>query len=72
MDFHIDLETLEFFVALVIAGGVYGNYLFNKGIRIGWDNAMYTLQEENIISINEEGEVYRVNDKQYKECRDYK
>ena len=72
MEFYISLETIEFFITIVVAGVCYGFYCYRNGLRRGWDNAMYTLEEEGIISIDDTGEVARVDDKKYKECRDYR
>lgn len=65
MDIHIDLETVKFFVVLVIAGAGYGYYVYRQGLMRGWDNAMYSLEEEGLIQIDEEGEVLRVSDREY-------
>jgi hypothetical protein len=71
MDIHIDLEAVKFFVVLVIAGSAYGYYVYRKGLIRGWDNAMYSLEEEGLIHIDDDGEVLRVSDKEYKEYRNF-
>lgn len=66
MDIHIDLEAVKFFVVLVIAGSLYGYYVYRQGIKIGWDDAMYTLENEGLIEIDDEGKINRVSDTQFK------
>lgn len=65
MDIHIDADQLKMFVAIVIAGAVYGQYLYRKGLRHGWDNLAYLLDDESIIRVGQDGEIKRVSDREY-------
>lgn len=66
MDIHIDLETIKFFVVLVISGSLYGFYVYRQGIKRGWDDCAYTLENEGLIEIDDEGGINRVSDTQFK------
>lgn len=66
MDIHIDLETIKFFVVLVIAGSLYGYYVYRQGIKRGWDDCAYTLENEGLIEIDDEGAINRVSDTQFR------
>lgn len=60
MDIHIDLESLKMFVAIVVAGSVYGHYLYKRGLRKGWDDLAFELEDAGIINVDEEtGEITR-------------
>jgi hypothetical protein len=69
MDIHIDAEQLKMFGAIVIAGALYGHYLYKKGLRLGWDDAMYCLSDAGMIEVDEDGEVKRISDVQYRKFR---
>jgi hypothetical protein len=69
MDIHIDSEQLKLFFAIVIAGAVYGQWLYRKGLRHGWDQSIYSLEDAGFLQVDEEGEVKRVSDRQYKEYK---
>lgn len=71
MDIHIDLEAVKFFVVLVIAGSLYGWYCYKQGIKVGFDDAMYMLQEEFIVKIDDETlEVSRVSDHEFRKYKE--
>jgi hypothetical protein len=65
MDIHIDSETLKLFASIVIAGSIYGHYLYKKGLKRGWDDLAYLLEGEGLIQIDDEGEILRVSDREY-------
>lgn len=69
MDFHIDLDTIKLFSVVVIAGSIYGHYLFKKGIKLGWDDAMYSLESAGLIQIDDNGEVLRLSDREYNKIK---
>lgn len=60
MDIHIDLEDLKMFATILVLGVGTNWYYYNKGLRRGWDDAMFSLEDENIIEIDDEtGEIKR-------------
>lgn len=69
MDIHIDLETVKFFVVLVIAGSAYGWYCYRKGLMRGWDRSIYSLEDAGFLYVDEDGEIQRVSDRQYNEFK---
>lgn len=78
MDINISIgwEEIKFFLALVVVGAGYGYHCYRTGIRKGFDDAMYTLEYEGIVKIDDETlEVSRVSDNEFrkfqKECESY-
>jgi hypothetical protein len=67
MDIHIDIDTIKFFIALLVSGIGYGWYCYKRGLKVGWDDAMYELERSGYLYIDEEGEVRRYNDKEYRD-----
>lgn len=67
MDIHIDIDTLKFFIALLVSGICYGWYCYKRGLKVGWDDAMYELERSGYLYIDDEGEVRRYNDKEYRD-----
>jgi hypothetical protein len=65
MDIHIDLQLFKLFVAIVIAGVLYGHYVYRQGLKRGWDDLAYLLTDEGLIQIDENGEILRVSDREY-------
>ena len=67
---EIPWEEVWFFLALVVSGAAYGMYCFYRGKKVGFDDAMYTLQLEGFVNIDEDTlEVTRMSDRQYKEYK---
>lgn len=63
---EISLEDIKLFLAIVIAGAVYGQYLYHKGKKRGWDLLAWELTDAGYLKIDEETlEVSRVSDKEY-------
>lgn len=55
---YISIETIEFFIMLVLSGSVYGWYCYKQGIQRGANEVIAYLEEEQIIYINPEtGEI---------------
>ena len=71
MDIHIDRETVEFFIALVLSGSVYGWYCYKQGIKRGWDDSIFSLEDAGFLQIKDNGEVKRISDKEYKEYLEF-
>lgn len=69
MDIHIDLETVKFFVLLVISGVGYGYYCYRNGLKRGWDDCAYALESSGVIEIDDDGEILRVSDRDYHEFK---
>jgi len=66
MDIHIEIDQLLLFLSIVVMGSAISWFWFKKGVKTGWDSAMFSLEEECIVSIDDETlEVKRVSDKQY-------
>lgn len=65
MDFHIDINDLKLFCAIVVAGVTNGYFLYRKGLRVGWDNCSYVLSDAGLIDIKDDGEIIRVSDREY-------
>ena len=63
---EISWEEVKFFLVLVVVGVCYGYYTYRQGMRRGWDSAIYGLEDAGVIHVNDEGEVCRISDKEYK------
>lgn len=63
----ISVESLKMFSAIFIAGALYGYYCYRNGLKRGWDNCAYSLQDAGLIDVNSEGEIIRISDKEYRE-----
>ena len=69
MDIHIDLGQIGFFIALIIVGVASNWYYHRKGLKEGWDNLAYLLSDEGLIDIDEDGEIHRVSDHEFKKFK---
>lgn len=67
---EISWEEIKFFIALVVAGGLYGQYLFSKGKKVGFDDAIYSLQDFGVVYVDDEGDVCRVSDEEYEHFKE--
>jgi hypothetical protein len=61
----ISIEIIYFIVTL-ICGVLYGMYCYKSGLRAGAENTLDFLEEINYIRIDDEGEVRRVKDREFK------
>lgn len=62
---EISWEEIKFFIALCVAGGFYGYYVYNRGLKKGWDNAIYSLEDAGVLYVDEDGDVCRVSDQEF-------
>ena len=67
---EISWEEVKFFFALVIAGSLYGYHCYRRGKRNGFDDAMYLLESEGLISIDDDGRIGRVSDREFREMQE--
>jgi hypothetical protein len=67
---EISWEEIKFFIALVIAGSLYGYHVYRKGIKRGWDDAIYTLEDAGVVYVDDAGDVCRVSDKEFREFQE--
>lgn len=67
---EISWEEIKFFIALVIAGSLYGYHVYRKGIKRGFDDCAYLLAEEGVIFIDDDGNIGRVSDKEFREFQE--
>ncbi len=71
INISIGWEEIKFFLALVVAGLGYGYHCYRTGIRKGFDDAMYTLEYEGIVKIDDETlEVSRVSDNEFRKFQE--
>lgn len=66
MEVYIDINTIKDFVILLVAGILYGWYCYKRGLIVGWDNAMYELEKSGYLYVDDDGEVKRYSDKEYR------
>ena len=55
-----------YFIITVICGIGYGYYCYKNGLRSGAENAMFYLEELKFIRIDDEGEIRRISDREFK------
>lgn len=67
---EISWEEIKFFLALVVAGCFYGWYVFERGKKKGWDDAIYSLENFGVLYVDEDGDVCRVSDEEYEHFRE--
>ena len=67
---EISWEEIKFFIALIIAGSLYGYHCYMRGKKIGFDDAMYLLESEGLISIDDDGRIGRVSDREFREIQE--
>lgn len=67
---EISWEEIKFFIALCIAGGFYGYHVYNKGLKRGWDNAIYSLEDAGVLYVDEDGDVCRVSDQEFEDYQE--
>ena len=67
---EISWEEIKFFIALIIAGSLYGYHCYMRGKKTGFDDAMYLLESEGLISIDDDGRIGRVTDREFREIQE--
>lgn len=67
---EISWEEIKFFIALVVAGACYGYYVYNKGLKKGWDDAIYSLEDAGVVYVDEDGDVCRVSDRDFEDYKE--
>jgi hypothetical protein len=70
MDIHIDLNDIGLFLSIVVFGAAHSWYWFRKGLRKGWDDLAWSLSDENIILVADDGEIKRVSDNEYRKYKE--
>lgn len=65
---EISWEEVKFFIALIVSGSLYGWYCYKKGLKRGWDHAIFALEDYGFLSVDDSGNVIRMTDKEF---RDY-
>ena len=64
-DFNLIVEFLIIF-SIGLSGGLFS---YRLGKKSGWDDLAYQLAYLSIIDIDEDGEIIRVSDKEYRKVQ---
>lgn len=67
---ELSWDQIFFFLALVVSGSLYGWYCYNKGTKRGWDKAIFSLEDAGMLYVDDDGEVCRVSDKEFKKFKE--
>lgn len=60
MDIHVDIESLKMFFTILVLGVGTNWYYYHKGMKKGWDNLAWELEDSGIIDVDDEtGEIKR-------------
>ena len=67
---EISWEEIKFFFALVIAGSLFGLHCYRTGMKRGWDQSIFSLEDAGFLYVDDDGRVLRVSDKEFREYQE--
>lgn len=67
---EISWEEIKFFFALCIVGSLYGWHCYKLGMKRGWDSSIYSLEDAGFLYVDDDGQVIRVTDKEFREYQE--